>query len=106
MHTADERQRGMWPGASRGLGLETQGVPSSPLFLCFNFPQRYLEILHGDVSQLVKNMAQRRKRNKNQNHKASFKFLLNLKSPAFKIFPALQSPETWAPLNKAAIGDK
>lgn len=54
----------MWPGASGGLGSETQGVPSSPLFLCFNFPQRYLEILHGDVSQLVKDMAQRRKRNK------------------------------------------
>lgn len=54
----------MWPGASGGLGSETQGVPSSPLFLCFNFPQRYLEIPHGDVSQLVKDTAQRRKRNK------------------------------------------
>lgn len=54
----------MWAGAGRGLGSETQGVPSSPLFLRFNFSQRYLEILHGDVSQLVKDMAQRRKRNK------------------------------------------
>lgn len=54
----------MWPGAGGRLGSETQGVPTSPLFLCFNFPQRYLEILHGDVSQLVKDTAQRRKRNK------------------------------------------
>lgn len=54
----------MWPGTSGGLGSETQGVPSSPLFLCLNFPQRYLEIQHGDASQLVKDTAQRRKRNK------------------------------------------
>lgn len=33
---------------------------------------------------------QRRKRNENQNHKSSFKFPLDLKNPAFKIFPALQ----------------
>lgn len=54
----------MCPGARGALGPETQEVPPSPPFLCFNLPQRYLEILHGDVSQLGKDMDKRRKRNK------------------------------------------